>query len=151
MSGRRKQPIEVLQAKGASHLTKAEIAKRKEGQIKACDNNIRAPSFLTAKQKREFDEVAGELVKLEIMGNLDCDLLGMYIATKDEWVQFGKDYKKAGSLDARGKVYSLRDKALKQCRAMASELGLSMTSRCKLVIPKKEEPKENKFAKFQVM
>ena len=47
------------------------------------------------------------------------------------------------------KYENLRDKALKQCRACASDLGLTISSRCKLVAPKVEEPvKENKFSRF---
>ena len=47
------------------------------------------------------------------------------------------------------KYENLRDKALKQCRACASDLGLTISSRCKLVAPKAEEPvKENKFGRF---
>ena len=43
-----------------------------------------------------------------------------------------------------------QDKAFKQCRAAASDLGLTITSRAKLVVPEsaKPVPKENKFARF---
>ena len=45
-----------------------------------------------------------------------------------------------------------QDRALKQCRACANDLGLSISSRAKLVMPPpKEEKKENKFAKFKVV
>ncbi|MGN7308777.1 P27 family phage terminase small subunit, partial [Bacillus subtilis] len=32
-----------------------------------------------------------------------------------------------------------QDKFFKQCRQAASDLGLTISSRCKLVVPKKEE------------
>ena len=45
-----------------------------------------------------------------------------------------------------------QDRALKQCRACANDLGLSISSRAKLVMPKpKGEVKENKFEKFKVV
>ena len=48
------------------------------------------------------------------------------------------------------KLENLRDKALKQCRGAAADLGLTISSRCRLVVPKPPEaPKENKFGKFR--
>lgn len=45
-----------------------------------------------------------------------------------------------------------QDRALKQCRACANDLGLSISSRARLVMPEaKEPPKENKFNKFKVL
>ena len=49
------------------------------------------------------------------------------------------------------KLATMQDKAFKQCRASGNDLGLSITSRCKLVMPEKtEDPKPNKFSKFGV-
>ena len=42
----------------------------------------------------------------------------------------------------------LHEKYAKECRMLASDLGLTITSRCKLVVPKQEPPKKNKFDKF---
>ena len=49
------------------------------------------------------------------------------------------------------KWLKVQDKLFKQCRASANDLGLSISSRCKLVVPetKKETPKENEFKKFE--
>lgn len=46
------------------------------------------------------------------------------------------------------KLEGLRDEALKQCRSSASDLGLTISSRCKWVVPKPKEKPANKFAKF---
>jgi P27 family predicted phage terminase small subunit len=46
------------------------------------------------------------------------------------------------------KFANMRDKAFKQVMKCASELGLTITSRCKLVVPKQEEKPANKFARF---
>lgn len=44
-----------------------------------------------------------------------------------------------------------QDRMFKQCRASANDLGLSISSRVKLVIPEINEhaKKENKFSKFE--
>ncbi|MEG1301804.1 MAG: hypothetical protein RSC93_13980, partial [Erysipelotrichaceae bacterium] len=44
------------------------------------------------------------------------------------------------------KIANLQDKFFKQCRSIASDLGLSITSRCKIVVPK-TETKENPLLK----
>lgn len=44
-----------------------------------------------------------------------------------------------------------QDRAFKQCRQCAVDLGMTISSRCKLVVPKTaEKAKENKFAKYEV-
>ena len=44
----------------------------------------------------------------------------------------------------------LQDRYFKQASALARDLGLTISSRCKLVVPAKdEEPKVNKFAQFR--
>ena len=43
----------------------------------------------------------------------------------------------------------MQDKAFKQVRAAASDLGLTISSRCRLVVPQAPEvPKTNKFSRF---
>ena len=41
-----------------------------------------------------------------------------------------------------------QEKQFALCRLGASDFGLTITSRCKLVIPKTEEKTKNKFNKF---
>lgn len=150
---RPRQPINLLEAKGKKHLTKAEIEERRSTEVTASDDNIVAPEYLTAKQKREFDKIAKQLVDIKIMANLDCDALARFIIAKDQYVKFTKivrkipdDWKLINSLD---KATLIQDRAFKQCRAAASDLGLTITSRCKLIIPKKEEKQESKWDKFR--
>ena len=42
----------------------------------------------------------------------------------------------------------LQDRYYKQCRQGAADFGLTISSRCRLVVPKAEEKPQNKFAKF---
>ena len=64
MAGQR-VPLEVIQARGAKHLTKAEIQERQEREIKPITDNIVAPTYLSAKQKKEFYIIADQLKKLK--------------------------------------------------------------------------------------
>ena len=51
--------------------------------------------------------------------------------------------------DLLTKYEGLRTKAFSQCQTCAAALGLTITSRCRLVMPKaQDEPKVNKFSRF---
>ena len=93
MAGTR-QPIDILQAKGRKHRTKGEIENRKKTEVKAKSDNIKPPSFLGAKQKKRFTEIANELLDLDIMANIDCDALGRLIVVEDEFIAINKAMKK---------------------------------------------------------
>ena len=57
MAGQR-LPLNVVQARGSKHLTKAEIHERQEREIKPITDNIIAPGYLT---KRRFRQNRGSV------------------------------------------------------------------------------------------
>lgn len=159
MAGRNKQPLSVIQGKGRSnHLTKQDIKKRQEQEnlMKGFTDKIQAPSYLLKKQKDEFNEIATELVRLDIFTNLDVDNLARYIDSKTQYLQLIRELKKIKPTeiveldDGTKKTVHNRDYPVlmrvkntlfTECRGAASDLGLSITSRLKLVIPKTENEK----------
>ena len=153
MAGQR-IPLEVIQARGNKHLTKAEIAERQAREIKPIADNIIAPAYLTKKQREEFYKIANQLEKLKIMGETDVDALARYIVANDFYINAVKKMRSKEVKDDPDKFTAwakIQERYFKQCRASANDLGLSISSRCKLVVPeaKKETPKENKFKKFE--
>lgn len=153
MSGQR-QPIELVIANGRKNLTKAEIQERRDSEIKPIVDNITAPDYLTKKQKEEFDKYAEQLQKLKIMGETDNDALARYIISKDLYIKLSKQISKTSVLSnpiLLDKYLKNQDRLFKQCRACATDLGLTISSRCKLVVPATKEPtkKDNKFEKFK--
>jgi P27 family predicted phage terminase small subunit len=171
--GRAKQPIDLLVLKGNKNLTKKEIIERKEFEVKAPSDKVKPPTYLPTKLKKEFRKIASELVEIGIMTNLDNDGLArflmaqkMYLDVTDNLMkipsvieipkivrnEFGEKVQD-GTMDAANPEFTdllvNQDKLFKQCRAAASDLGLTISSRCRLVLPKKEEVKPvSKFAKF---
>ena len=151
--GRYKEPIALVQAKGKKHLTKAEIAQRKAEELDVPKDSIEAPLYLSKKQIEEFDRIAKILIDLDIMTDLDCDALAGYIVARDGWVNAGKMLRKKTVKDSPT-AYSqwtvIEDRYRKQMRSAAHDLGLTITSRGKIVAPVKETPAppENKFAVF---
>lgn len=158
---RPRQPIEVMMGKRRVHRSSEEITERAENEIKADTDAIFPPAFLTGVQKREFKKIAAALKKLKLMTNLDCVCLAQYVASKDEWVYYtsllgklSKSGEKEGlhdptellqSIVMLEKLTGLQDKAFKRCRACAGDLGLTITSRCRLSLPKTAEEKKDDF------
>jgi P27 family predicted phage terminase small subunit len=161
-------------AKGAKHLTKEEIRERMASEVQPRTEGIAAPSYLTAKQKKQFTTIAEQLDRLGIMGETDCDTLARYITAQGfyedavkELRRLQKERPKSPEDDADVEaveafrsslstwlalvdiVDKRQDRYFKQAMAAASKLGLTITDRCKLVVPQSAEPpKGNKFARF---
>lgn len=154
MAGQR-QPIELVLAKGSKHLTKEEIAERQAREVKPITDDIIPPTYLTKKQKEEFNKIAAQLMKLRILGETDVDALARYIVANDAYIHATKQLRKMDVKNDPTKYESwskIQERNFKMVRSSANDLGLSISSRCKLVVPganKEETPKENKFKKFE--
>lgn len=162
---RPREPIDLIAAKGRKHLTIAEYAERKNAEVTAPADNIKPPAFLLKKEREKFEEIAKQLVDLKIMTNLDCDVLARYIKAETEYIKVTKQVQKIKFLPDKKSMVSeeaqlaeqyaqyehlskIQNRLMKACNENAKELGLTISSRCKLVIPKeKEEKPVNKFTK----
>lgn len=162
---RPREPIDLIAAKGRKHLTIAEYAERKNAEVTAPADNIKPPAFLLKKEREKFDEIAKQLVELKIMTNLDCDVLARYIKAETEYIKVTKQVQKIKFVPDKKSMVSeeaqlaeqyaqyeylskIQNRLMKACNENAKELGLTIPSRCKLVIPKeKEEKPVNKFMK----
>lgn len=150
---RPRQPIALIQAKGQKHLTKDEIATRTAQEPKVNFKNIQPPEYLPSNLVEDFNEIAQKLKVIGVMTELDEDALARYLLSKQNYLHYTSmlnnaiKAKKIGDME---KLAALQDKAFKQCRAAASDLGLTIASRCRLVVPNAAEPPPvNKFAKFK--
>jgi P27 family predicted phage terminase small subunit len=151
---RPKQPIELVIANGRKNLTKAEIKERREREVKPIADDIVAPEYLTKKQAEEFYKISAQLEKLKIMGETDVDALARYIISKDLYVKLSKQLNKSEIINnpiLLNNYLKNQNKMFNQCRASASDLGLTISSRCKLVVPatNEEQKKENRFGRFE--
>lgn len=135
-----KQPIELLLYKGKKHLTKQEIEERKASEIKAPNDRVTAPNYLNKDLKREFNKIAKQLKEIGIITNLDVDALGRFVLAQHMYEKVTAKMIELDPLDPDFNALVLnQDKFFKQARAAAGDLGLTISSRCKLVAPKKED------------
>ena len=149
MAGAR-QPTALVELKGKKHFTKAELEERKNAEVNADTDNIVPPDYLTEKQASEFFALANELKRCEIMTNLDCDALARFVVARSDYADYVKLMrsipKTVDNLQELKEADKLKRGAFLDCNTAAKELGMTISSRCKLVIPKKnDEPKPNKF------
>ena len=155
-AGRPRQPIELIVSKGKTHFTKEQIEKRRAEELRVPDDAIAPPTYLTKRQQAEFQQIAETLIQLKIMKNLDVDSLAAYIVERDEWLATIKQLRRKGvreNLEQFDKLSRIEERYRKQMRATATDLGLTISSRGKLIMPTPETPipHDNKFAKFSAV
>lgn len=177
MAGQR-QPTDLVVMKGKKHLTKAEIEARKNSEVTAPNDKVRPPSFLTPEQKKEFRKLTKELLEIKLIANVDCDALARLLIAQTQYIEITeqirdtplmtdvpvfevqenpdtgeKENVQVGTRQVvngeRERLMIIQDRCMKQCRQGASDFGMTVSSRCRLVVPKAQSQKpENKFAKY---
>lgn len=136
---RPREPIDLIKAKGKKHLTKAEYEERKEQEIEVPFTDVKPPEYLAGeKQLEKFNYYSDMLLKLGIFTELDVDCLARYIMGEQLYLQYTSlliGLIKSKDFDQMGKIQGLQDRAFKQCQQCARDLGLTISARCKLVVP----------------
>lgn len=177
MAGQR-QPTDLVVLKGKKHLTKAEIEARKNAEVTAPNDKVKPPAYLTTDQKKKFRKLSKELLEIKLIANVDCDALARLLIAQDQYIEVtdkiritplmvdvpvyktqvnpdtGENERvQVGTTqvvnDERERLMIIQDRCMKQCRQGAADFGMTVSSRCRLVVPKAKESKpENKFAKY---
>lgn len=177
MAGQR-QPTDLVVMKGKKHFTKAEIEARKNAEVVAPNDKVRPPIYLTAEQKKQFRKIAKELLQIGLIANVDCDALARLLIAQDQYIEITEQIKVTPLMidvpvyethenpdtgekervqvgtrqvvnDERERLMIIQDRCMKQCRQGAGDFGMTVSSRCRLVVPKPQQQKpENKFAKY---
>ena len=177
MAGQR-QPTDLIVMNGRKHLTKAEIEARKQAEVVAPCDNVKPPSYLTSGQKKQFRKISKELIAIKLIANVDCDALARLLIAQDQYIEITeqirntplmidvpvyetKENPDTGEKESvqvgtrqvvngeRERLMIIQDRCMKQCRQGASDFGLTVSSRCRLVVTKPQQQKpENKFAKY---
>ena len=177
MAGQR-QPTDLVVMKGKKHLTKAEIEARKNAEVVAPNDKVKPPAYLTPEQKKNFRKLSKELLAIKLIANVDCDALARLLIAQDQYIEITDKIRETplmvdvpvyemrenpgtgeqervqvGTREVvngeRERLMIIQDRCMKQCRQGASDFGMTVSSRCRLVVPKAKETKpENKFAKY---
>lgn len=143
--GRNKQPIDLLLAKGKSAFSQETIERRRAEELKVPFTDVEPPEYLSSKQKDKFTDIADKLLALNIMTELDVDCLARYVLAHDLYLAYTSQMTKAikdKDMSLLKEMQNLQDKAFRQAQSAASALGLTITSRGKIVVPQPPEEDE---------
>lgn len=146
MAGRR-QPTDVVIANGKKHLSRAEEAERRAGEVKApTAKTAKPPKWLPEELKKDFRAIGKKLIAIGLYSNLDADTLGRYLVAQREYLMATKYVLKAyqeGDSEEVEDWSRIQDRHFKQARNCANDMGLTVTSRCRLVVPEGARQEEN--------
>lgn len=147
------KPLQVILGGGKTHLTKAEIEKRKEAEskFKPATDKIVCPSWLDGKGKVEWARIVKDLIAVDLMTNIDVTSLALYCDAYSKYRQASEAVRLEGTVieftnatGATNKVahpgVSVMQKMAQQIRSFGAEFGLSPGARLRLVVPP-ETPK----------
>ena len=126
MAGKR-QPTDIVKAKGLKHMTQAEEDRRRDQEVHVPPpDKVVPPKWLLKKHHREFCEI-GEILRSS----------GLYVC-RERWLHADKLAAKAirDKDEKLAKEWSsVQSSYFKQARQCAESMGLSVTSRCRIVVP----------------
>ena len=138
MAGTR-QPTDVVIANGRKHLSKAEEAERRSKEVNvAAAKTAKPPKWLPEALKKDFRAIGKQLIGAGIYTDLDADTLGRYLVAHQQWLAATKQTQKhLNALDVENaEAWSrMQERYFKQARNCANDMGLTVTSRCRLVVP----------------
>ena len=147
-----RQPTDLIKANGRKHLSKAEEAERRAREPKVEKaKTAKPPKWLPEQLKKEFRALGKRLIAAGIYTGLDADTLGRYLVAQHQWIIATGEAEQAlaqrdqEQADAWGRV---QDRYFKQARNCANDMGLTVTSRCRLVVPenvKQKTEEQNPF------
>lgn len=141
------------------HWTKQERALRLASEVKPpTDKRVLAPRWLKDETlRKEFYSLREQLVAMDTgFSKSDADFLAWYLTARQEYNAASNHVRKAineGDQKAAAAWTTIRNKFFMEARACANELGLTINSRCKLIVPPAEpetDPLEDLRKRFAV-
>lgn len=120
---------------------------RQEAALKINREGLEAgpPSWLDETARAEFERVVSEAAEINLFDNLDLSGLALYAGAFSRYIEAEKHLNEEGLVIGKKQMpspwLSVSEKAAAQILKCSSKLGLMVTDRLRLVVPKKEEVK----------
>ncbi|HWS43307.1 MAG TPA: phage terminase small subunit P27 family [Pseudoflavonifractor sp.] len=134
-----KKSVAALRAGGSRHYSKAKLAEREAQEVKAPPvTSLDPPSYLPASLAEKFRKLAPVLIHMGVLSEVDGDCLARYLIAESNYLRVTSRLTSAlntGNLQDADKWSAMQDRFFKQCRAAGSDLGLTVSGRCRLVLP----------------
>lgn len=136
-----RQPTDVVEANGRKHLSQAEAAERRSREPKVDKaKTARPPKWLPEALKKDFRAIGKKLIAAGLYTDLDADTLGRYLVAQHQWLIATQQAEaalcaKPPDQEEADKWGRIQERYFKQARNSASDMGLTVSSRCRLVVP----------------
>ena len=136
-----RQPTDLVLLNGKKHLTKAEIAARRASEVKAPPpkkRSIKPPAYLPESLHKKFRVLAKQLIEIGILAEIDYDCLARYLLAEQAYLAVTEQVNRAIANQAITLLEDLsktQTRYFNQCSRAAADLGLTISSRCRLVVP----------------
>ena len=148
-------PVDFHVLKGnTAKLSQAEIEERKEREVKPETlKSVKIPECIKSKKaKEEYKKIAKELIKLDIFSLLDVDSLARFILSREQYLAIMDQVSNTSLMLEDNSVNpeyerltTLANKYFTMCRQTAGDCGLTITSRCKIVLPPTPEDDDDEL------
>ncbi len=138
MPGKR-QPTSVVEAAGKKYLSRAEADERRDREVRVPPpERAVPPGWLPKRFHQEFHEIGELLLSAGLYAELDRDVLAQYFLARDRWLK--ADKKAAAAIRANDEKLArdwtgVQGVYFRQARQCAEAMGLSVTSRCRIMVP----------------
>lgn len=140
IAGRKRVPVDVLEKRGKTHLTKAEKERRKAEELAIPSDlgEISAPKYIKQFEnlERRFYEIAHMLQRVmpDNFCQLDAPMLAQYVMFEAEYETFTESVFEEADPKAKKDYQKMQIDAFNSARAAASALGMFVTDRCKISV-----------------
>ena len=135
---KRREPVAALEASGSRHYSKSDLAERKESEVPAPAAAPAPPDYLPASLVENFGRIAGILAAAGMMTELDSGSLARYLIAERDYLRATNRLNNAintGNTADASAWSAMQDRFFRQCRMSAGDLGLTVSGRCRLLLP----------------
>ena len=162
-----RQSLEVLEGNGRKHLSQKEKAERAEATVDVPKpEKILMPAYLPKNLRKGYKKLAEQLREVGLFTDLDVDTLARYVLAQHSYElattellaaqhgtksDEGEETPASVDIELVDQLSRIQERFAKQCRSLAGDMGLTVTSRCRLVLPPGaggKEPDENPFERM---
>lgn len=135
----KKLPADMIELCGVNHMGKAELDARRDQEVHVPPaETVTPPTWLPKKMHEEFCQIGEILQQAGLYSDLDRDVLAQYFLCRERWIRADKEAAKAirDKDEKLAKEWTgIQSSYFKQARQCAEAMGLSVTSRCRIVVP----------------
>lgn len=134
-----RQPTDIILANGRKHLSRTEEEARRDREVRVPPaQKAAAPKWLPEAMRKEFRSIGKKLIALGLYSDLDADCLARYLVAHHQYLTAtarANAALRAGDETSSDVWSRVQERYFKQARNCANDIGLTVTARCRLVLP----------------